>query len=277
MSSSFPRPSARASTRAAGLVAGVLFLGLVLASVLVLAITLAASAQVSFPDLSGRVVDQAGLLGPADQQRLSQALAAHEQNTGEQLVVATVKSLQGLPIEQYGYQLGRHWGIGEEGEDTGALLIVAPDEREVRIEVGYGLEGRLTDAASKLIIENVILPEFRAGAFAEGIVAGAGAILQVLGGEPPGEVAAARRPPPRERDREGFLSLIPMIFIGLFFMFARGGGLGRRRRRRYLGGIPWYVGGMGAGMGGRSGGGMRGGGFSGGGGSFGGGGASGSW
>lgn len=233
-----------------------------------------ARADVAFPQLTGRVVDEAGLLSASEEQSLDQALAAHEQKTGEQVVVVTVPSLQGLPIEQYGYQLGRHWGIGQKDEDTGALLIVAPEEREVRIEVGYGLEGRLTDAASKLIIENIILPAFRAGQFGPGIVAGTGAILQVLGGEPPGAVAAAPQPSSSERSEGGLLSLIPMLFIGAFIMFARLGRFGRRRRG-YLGGVPWYMGGMGGSHRGR--GGFGGGGFSGGGGSFGGGGASGSW
>ena len=80
-------------------------------------------------------------------------------------MVVTVTSLQGLPIEEYGYQLGRHWGIGQKGKDNGALLIVAPEEREVRIEVGYGLEGELTDAQSRTIIETRILPHFRQGDF----------------------------------------------------------------------------------------------------------------
>lgn len=232
----------------------------------------AAWAEVTFPSLTGRVVDEADLLVPSEEQVLTQALAAHEQASGQQVVVVTVPSLQGLTIEDFGYQLGRHWGIGEEGEDTGALLIVAPEEREVRIEVGYGLEGELTDAASKLIIENVLAPEFRAGRFGPGIIAGTGAILQVLGGEPPGAVAQARQPRREERSDGGLLPLIPMLFFGAFLMVSRGG-FGRRRRRLY-GGVPWYGGGFG---GPRGGGGFGGGGFSGGGGGFGGGGASGSW
>ena len=85
-------------------------------------------------------------------------LARLERETGDQVVVVTVGSLQGYPIEDFGYQLGRHWGIGQQGKNTGAILIVAPNERKVRIEVGYGLEGQLTDAASRIIIEREILP-----------------------------------------------------------------------------------------------------------------------
>jgi uncharacterized protein len=236
---------------------------------------------IEFPRLSGRVVDEAGLLTAQQRESLVAALAAHEQKTGEQVVVATLNSLQGLPIEDYGYQLGRHWGIGEKDEDTGALLIVAPNERKVRIEVGYGLEGELTDAATRLVIENIILPEFRAGRFGEGIVAGTGAILEILGGAPPGAVAPARQPAPAERESRGFPPLLFMIVLFFFLLAMSRGGRGGRRRRGWYGGIPPIGrGGFGGGgFGGRGGGfgGGGGGGFGGGGGGFGGGGSSGSW
>src|SRR5512134_3618036 len=106
-----------------------------------LASALVQAAEPEFPPLTGRVNDRAGLLSERDEQELEAALARFEAETTDQIVVATVESLQGLPIEDYGYQLGRHWGIGQAGKDNGALLIVAPEEREVRIEVGYGLEG----------------------------------------------------------------------------------------------------------------------------------------
>ena len=143
-----------------------------------------AQAQPEFPALSGRVVDQAGLLDAATKARLTQLLAAHEQASSDQLVVVTLSDLQGLPIEDFGYQLGRHWGIGQQGKDNGVLLLVARDERKVRIEVGYGLEGTLTDAQAALIIQQKLLPAFKRGAYAEGISAGVDAILQVLGGQP---------------------------------------------------------------------------------------------
>ena len=118
----------------------------------------AAHAAPTFPPLSGRVVDDAGILPQDVRDQLTALLAEHEQQTGNQVVVATIKSLQGNDIAQYGYQLGRAWGIGQKGKNTGAIIIVAPNERKVRIEVGYGLEGALTDAQTKLIIENTILP-----------------------------------------------------------------------------------------------------------------------
>jgi uncharacterized protein len=233
---------------------------------------------VEFPQLTGRVVDEAGLLSAQQRESITTALAAHEQKSGQQLVVVTLNSLQGLPIEDYGYQLGRHWGIGQKDKDTGALLIVAPNERVVRIEVGYGLEGELTDAATRLIIENIILPEFRAGRFGQGIVAGTGAVLQILGGAPPGEVAAERqRQPERRREAAAAFPLLPMIFLFIFLLAARGG-RSRRRRGGWYGGFPPIGrGGFGGGGFGGGGGGFGGGGFGGGGGGFGGGGSSGRW
>src|SRR5262245_47770355 len=118
---------------------------------LLCAVTFAAYA-LTFPDLTGRVVDEAGILDPSTKAALERKLAEFETKTTGQLVVVTVKSLQGTSIEDYGYQLGRHWQVGQKEKNTGALLIVAPNERKVRIEVGYGFEGTLTDAVSKLII-----------------------------------------------------------------------------------------------------------------------------
>ena len=106
----------------------------------------ALAAAPKFPTLTGRVVDDAGVLDASTQSQLTDMLAAHERATGEQVVVVTLDSLQGFSIEDYGYQLGRYWGIGQKGKNTGAILIVAPKEHKVRIEVGYGLEGTLTDA-----------------------------------------------------------------------------------------------------------------------------------
>ena len=140
-------------------------IGLIWAAIL-LALAPAASVsaeEIHFPELTGRVVDEAGVL-PADQKaELSQRLKALEEKNGRQLVVVTLKSLQGQEISDYGYQLGRHWGIGQKGQNNGVLLIVAPEEHKVRIEVGYGLEPILTDALSSNIIQTKILPKFRAG------------------------------------------------------------------------------------------------------------------
>jgi uncharacterized protein len=233
----------------------------------------ALAAALSFPPLTGRVVDDAGILSGDTQTRLTGILAQLEQKTGDQLVVATLKSLQGQDIATYGYQLGRAWGIGQKGKNNGAILIVVPSERKVRIEVGYGLEGDLTDAASRIIIENAILPQFRAGNYDAGVEQGTVEVVRLLGG---GKVDLSREPeaPQPEHHDKGGIPWVVIAFILVWIIFGRGfwplfflGGLGRR------GG--WGGGGFGGG--GLGGGGLGGGGFGGGGGSFGGGGASGSW
>ena len=109
--------------------------------IFLLLLTPALASAPKFPALTGRVVDDAGVLDASTQSQLTDMLAAHESATGEQVVVVTLDSLQGFSIEDYGYQLGRYWGIGQKGKNTGALLIVVPKEHKVRIEVGYGLEG----------------------------------------------------------------------------------------------------------------------------------------
>ena len=230
-------------------------------------------AEPAFPALTGRVVDTAGLLDAASTQQLDSMLKAHEQATGDQLVVVTVPDLGGDSIEDYGYRLGRHWGIGQKGKDNGALLIVAQQERRLRIEVGYGLEDRLTDAQSSVIINSVITPAFRKGAFADGIVAGVSAMLQVLGGDPLAEPQRATG------GRSGHES-VPwgagmVILLIVFVLVVQGLGSGGGSRRGGRGG--GFGGGLGGGFGGGGFGGGGGGGFGGGGGSFGGGGSSGGW
>jgi len=225
-----------------------------------------------FPALTGRVVDQADILSPQAEANLTRVLAEHEQATTNQVVVVTLPNLQGYEIADYGYQLGRHWGIGQKGKDNGVLLIVALEERKMRIEVGYGLEGQLTDAASSLIINRVMVPMFQQGQLEQGVIAGVGAILTVLQAEP-GTLQAAT---PAERDRSEPVG-VPFLITFLFFVILMFLNVGRGRRiRRYRRGV--YVGGLG-GFGGRGfrGGGFGGGGFGGGGGGFGGGGASGGW
>ncbi|WP_379551369.1 TPM domain-containing protein [Qipengyuania sp. DGS5-3] len=133
-----------------------------------------------FPDLTGRVVDQAGILSPADEEQLEQKLAGLETQSQRQLVVTTISDLQGYDIADFGYQLGRSWGIGDAERNDGALLIVAPNERKVRIEVGYGLEGILTDAYSSRIISSEIIPHFRDDDYPAGIIAGTDAIVTHL-------------------------------------------------------------------------------------------------
>lgn len=229
-----------------------------------------------FPALSGRVVDQAGLLDAQTSAQLSQMLQAHEQSTSEQIVLVTVPDLQGAAIEDYGYQLGRAWGIGQKGKDNGALLLVAKAERKVRIEVGYGLEGTLTDAQSSIIINNVILPSFRQGDFAGGIRAGAAAMLQVLGGDP---LAQPQQSNAQQHSQQRLPWPAFLILIVIVVLMIKGGGGGGRRGGGgggsvLTGAVLGSVLGGGRGGGGFGGGG---GGFGGGGGGFGGGGASGGW
>jgi uncharacterized protein len=138
------------------------------------------------PELTGRVVDEAGLLSAADRAALTGSLAHLEAKTTDQLVVVTLKSLQGTSINDYGYRLGRFWQIDQKDKGSGVLLIVAPSEQKVGIEVGHGLEGTLTGAATKLIIENSILPRFKTDDFSGGIKSGVGDIIQLLGGDAAG-------------------------------------------------------------------------------------------
>lgn len=221
----------------------------------------------SFPPLTGRVVDDAGILSQDAQEQLTSMLAQEEQQTHAQVVVVTLKSLQGYPIEDYGYQLGRYWGIGQKGKDNGALLIVAPAEHKVRIEVGYGFEGQLTDAQSKVIIDEIITPAFKRGDYDQGVLAGTSAILHAIGGATivPGDYNSAPQP-----DQSGpHIPIILIVFL-LWIIFGR-----FLWPLLFLGSFGGGRGGFGGGSWG--GGGFSGGGFSGGGGSFGGGGASGSW
>ena len=233
-----------------------------------------------FPALTGPVVDDAHLLPREAFEQLSQKLAAYSDANGTQVVVVTLPTLNGYPIEYYGYQLGRHWGIGQKGKNNGVLLIVDAGEKHIRIEVGYGLEGTLTDAQSFLIIHDVITPRFRKGDFAGGITAGTDAILSVLGGHR----LAVQRQQVRDRGGTGFLMFFILVFVLLPLLRAAAGRGGWGGSGRMGGGwLGWLLLGMLSGGGGRGGGwsgggfGGGGGGFSGGGGSFGGGGASGSW
>ncbi|MFT6757155.1 MAG: hypothetical protein ACJA0M_001035 [Chitinophagales bacterium] len=236
-----------------------------LSLVALLALLLAGSvfAQPKFPALSGIVVDEAGMLNTATNAQLSEYLLGHQRATGNQIVVVTVADLQGYEIADYGYQLGRHWGIGEQGKDNGVLLIVAKTERKVRIEVGYGFEGDLTDAISSNIIHAVILPQFKLGQFPKGILLGSKSIVEALGGQYQMRKAAKKKTAGN--------NFSAVIFIVIVLLNIGGGmfGGGRRRGARSM----FIPGGFG---GGRSSGGF-GGGFSGGGGGFGGGGASGGW
>lgn len=251
-----------------------------------------ASAQ-TFPSLTGRVVDAAHVLNDQQIAELSQISEQVEQASTRQFVVATIPDLQGYDIADYGYRLGRAWKIGQKDANNGIILIVAPNDRKVRIEVGYGLEPIMTDALSSQIIRETIIPRFKDGDMPGGIIAGAQAIGEQM--KLPLEAAeqrAAKLAGKKRRqgsDNPGPLVVTLVIMIFLFIIlpmiFARAGG----RRYRSSGGVPIILWGPGGGSGWGGGGGGSswgggggsswggGGGFSGGGGSFGGGGSSGSW
>ena len=233
-----------------------------------------------FPTLTGRLVDQAGVINTATRTSIDAKSKALEDKSGIQLVVATVKSLQGGDIETYANQLFRFWKLGETKKNNGVLLLVAPTEHKVRIEVGYGLEGTLTDALSSIIISSAIVPRFKAGDFSGGIDRGVDGIISVLSGD---AAEWHRKVNVRSEDASAdFNKLFPLLFFGLLFLVMwylirhAGGGPGSGGRRSGVGPIILGSGWGGLG-GGSSGGGGFGGGFSGGGGSSGGGGASGGW
>ncbi len=259
-----------------------------LVAVLLAAVWLAATPALAqnapqFPPLTGRVVDRADLLSPQAEAALTTKLEALERDTTDQVVVVTVPDLQGHPIEDYGYQLGRAWGIGQSANNNGVLLIIARDERKVRIEVGYGLEPVLTDALSAVIIHDAILPPLREGFYDRGVTAGVDAIdaqLRLDPAEAQARAAAAERP-------QSSLPIGPAVLIAVVFLFLLLGLIGsasrRGRRHRSSGLGPILIWAASEAMrnsgrgGGGWGGGGGGGGFGGGGGSFGGGGASGGW
>jgi uncharacterized protein len=251
-----------------------LWLPAVVGLTVVLVLTAFASlgmAAPSFPALTGRVVDQAGIIPAQTKSEIEAKLKALEDKTTDQFVVVTLTSLDGTDIADYGVQLGRAWGIGQKDKNNGLLLIVAPNEHKVRFEVGYGLEGTMTDATSRVIIDNAILPRFRANDMAGGIVRGVDDAIQVLSGDAP-EIQKIVDSQPTAVD-SGLTGLVPILMIGVFLIIfvnvvRHGGGRGG----------PWTGGGWSSGSSGGSwSSGSSGGGFSGGGGSFGGGGASGSW
>jgi uncharacterized protein len=223
----------------------------------------------TFPALTGRVVDDADLLSPEDEQALTQELKALEDKSSDQLVVVTLPSLQGYEIEDFGYQLGRHWGIGTAKLDNGVLLIVAPNERKVRIEVGYGLEPILTDALTKIIIENGILPRFRAGDFPGGIKDGVRDISLALTGDAAELEARAKARHDADETAIDWFTILFYIAVFLFIIYLTRNGTIVPSGSRRSGRSSWSSSGGGWSSGG--------GGFSGGGGGFGGGGSSGSW
>src|SRR3954462_1023295 len=185
-----------------------------------------------FPVLTGRVVDDAGILDAGTRAALTQKLAEFEAKTSDQLVVVTLKSLQGTSVEDFGVELGRRWQIGQKGKNNGVLLIVAPNERKVRIEVGYGLEGALTDAVSRLIIENAITPRFRAGDFAGGITRGVDDIISVLTGDAAEWQQRAAQRPEATTQWGSIVVLLLVIFVFGLVFFTLVGTIPRNRGRR---------------------------------------------
>ena len=261
-----------------------------LIAVLLLGLVCGLAWALDFPPLSGRVVDEADVISPGVRTSIEQKSKELEEKSGIQLVVATVKSLQGNDIETFANQLFRAWKLGEAKKNNGVLLLVAPTEHKVRIEVGYGLEGTLTDALSQVIIAGSIVPRFKANDYSGGIARGVDGIITVLNTDSSDWQA---KPKVRAEDQESLFDfLLPiLLFLVVIFIFrnmvgsARGPSgtvSGRRGRTVFIpyGGPSWDGGsgwGGGSSWGGSSGGGGFGGGFGGGGGSSGGGGASGSW
>jgi len=250
-------------------------------------------AQALLPQLTGRIVDNAVLLDAATKAQLTTKLAAWEQKTGDQLVVVTVPSLGFEDIESFANRLFRQWALGQKRVNNGVLLVVAPNDRQVRIEVGYGLEGTLTDALSSVIINTWILPAFRDGNYSKGMREGVDAVIAVLEGDRAGvedraraAQAAAAKTAEQEETLESIMSFVVFAIVFLIIVMPVLASIFGKKvgPNRYLWlGIVFTIGAAGGGLGGGGfggggfGGGMGGGGFGGGGGSSGGGGASGRW
>src|ERR1700722_2713927 len=232
-------------------------------------VTPALAAGPTFPPLTGRVMDNANVIGDATEFDLNNKLAALERKTSRQLVVVALPSLQGFEISDYGYQLRRSGGIGQAKLNNGVLFIIAPNEHKARIEVGYGLEPILTDALSEVILQTAVLPKFRAGDYNGGVEAGVDALIQQLSlnaSEAEAKAAAAEQQAQQSGSQGGgFPGILIFLFIA-FAIFRVFGGWGF---------LPFLFMGGGRGYGGYGGGGWSGGGggggFGGGGGSFGGG------
>jgi uncharacterized protein len=252
------------------------YYGAMAAAVLFIASS-AAAAALDVPSLSGRINDRAGVLSASAAGDLENYLAAVEKSTGIQIALLTIPTLEGEVIESYSLKVAEKWGLGGAEADNGALLLVAMEEKKIRIEVGYGLEGVLTDAMSGYIIRETIVPEFKNGNFQGGIEAG----LRAIGGVATGEAPISEELV-SQSGSDGGESGRPFVFIIIFLLIFVFGRMGRYRRYRRRGMSPLGAFMLGSLLGGsnRSSGSSRGfggGGFSGGGGGFGGGGASGGW
>jgi uncharacterized protein len=226
----------------------------------------AVNAQPEVPELKNRATDLTGTLTSQELSILNTRLRIFEDSTSDQIVTLVIPTLNDYPLEDYSYDVAHKNKIGTKENDNGILLLVVKNDRKIRIEVGYGLEGALPDALSSSIIRNIIIPYFKKDQYYEGISAGIDAIISAV----KGEYQVEKKPESKDR---GIPNLFPFFLI-IFFLFR----FLFRGRRRGRGGFIFFPGGFGGG--GSSGGGFGGGGFggfSGGGGSFGGGGASGSW
>jgi len=231
---------------------------------------------INFPALTGRVVDQANIIQSDTRAAIEQKSADLEEKSGIQLVVATVNSLEGQEIEPYANELFRKWALGEKKKNNGVLLLVAPNERRVRIEVGYGLEGTLTDALSKVIISNAMTPRFKAGNFSEGISRGVDDIITVL----TTDASEWQKRPSLRLDYQQPVDPASWILLAALFVFFILLIVSPTFRWLLFNVVLNVLASSGSSGGRYSGGGYSGGGgggFSGGGGSSGGGGASGSW
>jgi uncharacterized protein len=228
----------------------------------------------------GLVLDQTNTLTPEQQAALRQKLIAYDQRTSNQIAVVIIPSLKGNSIEDVGLQIGREWGVGGQAEkDNGVLILVAKSERKIRIEVGYGLEGAITDNIASSIIQNTIQPNFKEGNYYRGFTEAIDEIIKAAEGR-----YTAPKGYGKDKGLKIWKILLAMVFIWILLAVVGrggrgGGGFASRRGYRNWGGPVWWGGG--SGWSGGSGGGWSGGGSGGfggfGGGSFGGGGASGSW
>ncbi|RXH33631.1 TPM domain-containing protein [Bradyrhizobium zhanjiangense] len=201
----------------------------VLLLMLCLAFALAASADVAVPELTGRVVDQTGTLSSSDIAALSQKLRDFENRKGSQVAVLIVPTTQPETIEQFSIRVAEAWKIGRRKVDDGAILIVAKNDRHLRIEVGYGLEGALTDVTSRRIIDEVITPKFRTGDFSGGIGDGVDRMIRVVDGEP--------LPVPSPTVNFGHLDDLAPVFIVTLFASIGIGGFFRAMLGRLLGSL----------------------------------------
>lgn len=221
-------------------------------------------AALDVPKLTGYVNDLADVISPGTELKIESFLRGFESSDSTQLVILTIDSLQGESLEEYSLSVAEIWKIGQKGKDNGALLLISKQEQKIRIEVGYGLEGKLTDLLAGRIIDNEIKPRFQAGDFDGGVIAGVTSMANAVRGEYQGTASTGHK---KKRNPWGSLALF--LFLGPGLMLLGGGG---RRGRGRRGGF--WIGGLGGGGGGF---GSGGGGFGGGGGSFGGGGSSGGW